>query len=96
MKHPAVSIFFAPFLAGFTLELTESNTLSWTNTAQQSITNSTTLKQAFQDQGPPCNNVVAYQGPCVPDYSASGQPGEFFVYQDNVYGTFMFAPVGYY
>jgi hypothetical protein len=33
----------------------------------------------------------------VPIYGQSaGQPGEFFVYQDNVYGTFMLAPVDYY
>jgi hypothetical protein len=41
--------------------------------------------------------VVLQQGPCVPQYDASGmQPTQFDIYQDNLYGTFMFAPVHYY
>lgn len=87
----------ANFLGPFTIDLKSSHTLTWTTTAQQSITGGTTLTQALQDQGPPCNNQVPYQGPCQPIYGQSqDQPGEFFVYQDNVYGTFMLAPVNYF
>lgn len=87
----------ATFLAQFTAHLTIANTLTWKTSAQQSITNSATLSDAFQDQGPPCNNTVIDQGPCVPVYGQTDdQPTQFDVYQDNEYGTFVFIPVAYY
>lgn len=47
--------------------------------------------------GPACNNQVPYTGPCVPVYDASGtDPVQFYIYQDNLYGTFSFIPVHYY
>ena len=78
-------------------ELKNSNTLTWTTEEQSSITNSTTSTASFSVQGPPCNNQVQGQGPCVPVYDSSGnQPTQFYVYQDNMFATFMFAPVHYY
>ena len=85
------------FTVVLSAELKASSTLTWTNDAQSSITSSTTSTGSLKVQGPPCNNVVANVGPCVPVYDAAGtQPVQFQVFQDNAYGTFMFAPVHYY
>ncbi len=89
----------AGFLGNFNAKLSTSasQTLSWTTTSQNSVTSTSTSTAALQVQGPPCNNTVPEEGPCVPVYDASGnQPTEFDVYQDNMFGTFMFAPVHYY
>jgi hypothetical protein len=85
------------FLSSFSADLKESSTLTWTTDAQSSITTSTTSTGSLSVQGPPCNNVVQGEGPCVPVYDASGnEPTQFDVYQDNMFGTFMFAPIHYY
>lgn len=85
------------FISDLSASLKESNKLTWTTLEQNSITNTTTSSAAFSLQGPPCNNVVLEQGPCVPVYDSSGtQPTQFDVYQDNLYGTFMFAPIHFY
>jgi len=85
------------FLKALSANLMEASTLSWATDAQSSITTSTTSTANLSVQGPPCNNVVQGEGPCVPVYDASGtQPTQFDVYEDNMYGTFMFAPVHYY
>jgi hypothetical protein len=85
------------FLKNFSADLKNSSTLTWTTDAQSSITTSTTSTANLSAQGPPCNNVILDEGPCVPVYDASGnQPTQFEVYQDNMFGTFMFAPVHYY
>jgi hypothetical protein len=79
------------------LELMNSNTLTWTADEQSSITSSTASTGSFSVQGPPCNNQVQGQGPCIPVYDSAGnQPTQFYVYQDNMFGTFMFAPVHFY
>jgi hypothetical protein len=73
------------------------NTLTWTTVEDSSISNSTSSTAQLSVQGPPCNNVVPEQPPCVPVYDSSGnQPTQFYVYEDNMFGTFMFAPVHYY
>jgi hypothetical protein len=85
------------FLGNFNLDVKTSQTLTWTTKSQSSITNTNTSTAALQVQGPPCNNTVSEEGPCVPVYDAAGnQPTQFDVYQDNMFGTFMFAPVHYY
>jgi len=85
------------FLKNLSAELKESSTLTWATDAQSSITTSTTSTASLSVQGPPCNNAVQGEGPCVPVYDSQGnQPVQFEVYQDNMYGTFMFAPVHYY
>lgn len=89
----------ASFLKIWTASIKITDTLTFSSTAQQTITSSTTKTQtaALSVQGPACNNTVAGKGPCVPVYDASGnQPTQFDVYQDNLYGTFMFAPIHYY
>ncbi len=85
------------FLVNFSADLKTSNTLTWTTDSQSSITASTTSTSSFSDQGPPCGNTTQGVGPCVPVYDSAGnQPTQFEVYQDNEFGTFMFAPVHYY
>lgn len=89
----------ASFLDPFTASLEKSYSITQTDTAQQSITSSTTQSQsaALSLQGPPCDNVLSEEGPCVPVYDSAGnEPTQFDVFQDNRYGTFMFAPVHYY
>jgi hypothetical protein len=81
----------------FTLDIKNSYTLTWTTESDNSITTSTTNSGLFSVQGPACNNSVLGVGPCIPVYDASGnEPVQFNVYQDNMFGTFMFAPVHYY
>jgi uncharacterized protein (TIGR03437 family) len=74
-----------------------SATLTWTTDFQQSITTGSTSTASLSVQGPPCGNTNPGVGPCVPVYdSANNQPTQFDVYQDNLYGTFVFAPVHFY
>jgi hypothetical protein len=87
----------ASFVASLSGSLKQSNMLTWTTESQASITNTSTNTAALSFQPPPCNNATPGVGPCVPVYDSAGnQPTEFEIYQDNVYGTFMFAPVAYY
>jgi hypothetical protein len=87
----------ATFYAAISNDLKTAYTLTWTTEAQSSITNTTSSTAMLSVQGPPCNNTSAGVGPCVPVYdSAGGQPVQFEVYQDNLYGTFMFAPINFY
>ena len=85
------------FYGALAYDLKQTQTLTFTTEAQSSLTNTTNSTAALSVQGPPCNNVVAEKGPCVPVYDSTGnQPTQFEVYQDNMYGTFMFAPVHFY
>ena len=73
-----------------------SQTLTWTQTAQQSTTTTGSSTAALSIQGPPCGNTPPSLA-CSPVYDAAGgQPTQFEIYEDNKYGTFMFAPVNYY
>jgi hypothetical protein len=85
------------FLSQFSADLKTSSTFTWIVDEQSSITSTTTSTASLSVQGPPCNNSVPEQGPCVPVYDSSGnQPVQYYVYQDNMFGTFMFAPVDFY
>jgi len=70
------------WLTGLSVEIKNSNTLTWTSVYDSTITDTNTQLDALQITGPPCVG-----SPCNPSYSG---PGEFDVYQDNIYGTFMF------
>ncbi len=86
-----------PFWAKFSLDLKSAYTLTWVTDEQSTITNTNASTAALSVQGPTCNNVTQGVGPCVPVYDASGnEPTQFDVYQDNMYGTFMFAPIHYF
>ena len=81
------------FLAGFSAALQSSTTLNWTTSGQASIQQSTTDIGTGQVQGPPCVVSAIGTSPCDPNYTG---PIQFYIYQDNKYGTFMFAPEHYY
>jgi hypothetical protein len=72
------------WLAGFTVDIKTSNTSTWNSTWQSTLTTTQTLTDALSITGPPCTTT-----PCNPIYTG---PGEFIVFQDNQYGTFMFYP----
>ena len=85
------------FLKALNADLKSSTMLTWNTDWQSSITTSTTSTSSLSAQGPPCNNTIQGEGPCVPVYDASGtEPTQFDVYQDNMFGSFMFAPIHYY
>jgi hypothetical protein len=72
------------FISTFSVDVKKSQTLTWTHTWEDTLTTSTTLTKALSVTGPGCPQTSP---PCVPAYTG---PGEFIVYQDNLYGTFMF------
>ena len=74
------------FLNHFSVDVKQTDTLTWTNSWQNTLTTTTTLTDALSVTGPGCPQTSP---PCVPAYAG---PGEFIVYQDNLYGTFMFYP----
>jgi hypothetical protein len=65
-------------------------TLTWENVSTASSTVMSTQTDTGQITGPPCVGTTA---PCNPQYT---EPHEFAVYQDNLYGTFMFWPNSYF
>ncbi len=68
--------------ADYSASLKVADTLTWTSTQSSTIANTTTgTKIASFTLGAPCASCL-YTGPTV-----------FQVYEDNVYGTFMFDPV---
>jgi hypothetical protein len=85
------------FFNKWVLDVNQAWTFSTKTEADTSITTSTTNTGSLSVQGPPCNNLVLGVGPCVPVFDAAGnQPYQFDIYQDNMFGTFMFAPVHYF
>jgi hypothetical protein len=88
---------FYGFGLSFTQDLKVAGTLTYQFESDNSIAKTNATSSQISITGPACNNKVADEGPCVPVYdSGSNEPVEFFIYQDNLYGTFMFAPVDYY
>lgn len=74
------------WFAKFTLDLKQSDTLTFAHTWQHTLTTTQTLTNALSITGPGCPQTTE---PCVPTYTG---PAQFIVYQDNQYGTFMFYP----
>lgn len=75
------------FLSSLSADLNNVYTLTTSNTANTSLSNTSGTTATAYIVGPPCQSTTS---PCVPQYSG---PGEFDIYQDNVYGTFMFYPI---
>ena len=71
-------------------DLKASWNLTWENSSETDISNQSTQTDMAQITGPPC---PALAPPCNPQYS---EPHEFALYQDNLYGTFMFWPNPYF
>jgi hypothetical protein len=78
------------FGLGVQYDFKENWKFTWTNSYQSSITNTSTQVGTLSITGPPCPAPVA---PCLPQYT---EPHEFAVYQDNLYGAFMFWPDPYF
>jgi hypothetical protein len=74
------------FGIGLTATLKESSTFTWVSQWNNQITNSDTLTAELSITGPPC---VVSGSVCNPVYTGAN---EFDVYQDNLYGTFLFIP----
>jgi hypothetical protein len=74
------------FLNTFKVDIKTTQTLSWKHTWEHLLTTTKTYTNALSVTGPPCPQTSA---PCVPVYRG---PGQFIVFQDNLYGTFMFYP----
>ncbi len=70
---------------GVTNDLKQNQTLTWVNSTNSSITNTNSETDLLSITGPSC-----FSSPCSPSYSG---PPEFQVFQDNLYGTFMFNPI---
>ncbi len=74
------------WLGKFTVDVSVTQTFQWTHDWMSKLTTTTTLTDALSITGPGCPQTSP---PCVPSYSG---PGQFIVYQDNQYGTFLFYP----
>lgn len=71
-----------------------SSTQTTTTEADNSISNTQASSAVLSVSSPPC---TVSGSSCNPVYDGGGnEPVEFFIYQDNMYGTFMLAPYGYY
>jgi hypothetical protein len=68
------------FLQFLTFDLKQSDTLTWTHQFSQNMTHSAGNTVSFSVTGP--SATANYSG-----------PNEFLVFQDNIFGTFMFYPV---
>lgn len=73
------------FLATWSADFKDMQTLTSIQLATTSMTNTGTTSAMLSITGPPCSGTSF---PCNPTYG--GIPSEFDVYQDNIYGTFMF------
>jgi hypothetical protein len=77
----------ASWLVSFSADLKKSWTSTQTHQSSSLTTNTTTQVGSVSITGPSCGSSTP---PCSPVYTG---PSEFDVYQDNVFGTFMFNPV---
>jgi hypothetical protein len=75
------------FGIGLTTTLQQSSTLTWTSQWNNKITSTNTSTGGLSITGAPC---VVSGTVCNPVYTG---PTEFDVYEDNLYGTFLFYPI---
>lgn len=98
------------FGTGIKYTVSTGHTEKWTNEWDHKVSSSTTSTAALSITGPPCNFVGGACDPVYPPANAYddigecsattlprayGQAWQFDVYQDSVYGTFLFVPVAY-
>jgi hypothetical protein len=74
------------WFTNFNLDVNVTHTLKWSHTWENTLTTTKTLTKALSVTGPGCPQTSP---PCVPAYTG---PGQFVVYLDNLYGTFMLYP----
>lgn len=85
------------FLAKLAIDVNSSSSTTTTTEVDSSISSTQASSSTLNIVGLPCNNQIPYQGPCVPVYPGPPTfPIQFAIYQDDLYGTFMFAPDNYY
>ena len=75
------------FLTKFQKTLTFSQTLKWSHEWNRKMTSTNSSTSSLSITGPPC---VTPGSPCNPNYTGSTQ---FDLYEDVLYGTFLFNPV---
>jgi hypothetical protein len=74
---------FLFFEASLATDTKYSQSLTWTHSYQQALVNTTSNTSTLTIKPPACTSSC-------PQYTG---PGEFLIYQDNLYGTFMLYPV---
>lgn len=74
------------FSNAISVKTTYTNTFTATQSYQQTISTTTTQQDTLSITGPGCPQTSA---PCVPAYVG---PPKFVVYQDNLFGSYMFYP----
>lgn len=65
-------------------DFTTKDTVTFTDTWLNTVTYTVTITDAVSITPPTCSG-----DPCLPAYTG---PGEFLIYEDNLYGTFAFVP----
>jgi hypothetical protein len=75
------------FKIGFEETLSQSNTVSWTNQWDRFLTSTNSQTATASITGPPC---IVSGSTCNPAYTGTT---EFGLYEDNLFGTFMFYPL---
>lgn len=103
------SVGFSIFGIGFKDTLSKSQTMQWSYETTSQFTNTTTSTSTASITGPACNIVNGECSPVYPPPNAYdpvscstatqlptafGQGTDIYIYQDNLYGTFMFEPYG--
>jgi hypothetical protein len=83
-------------LGNITIDLKYSNKIAQTNTWDQTLTNSQVLTDALKITWPGCTVSGMSCNPLQQGGSANAEPYYFYVYQDNLYGTFLFVPDPWY
>jgi hypothetical protein len=74
------------FIGALTATITTQFQFTWKHETEHKITTGTTSNGQLSITGPPCNPSGLV---CNPVYST---PSQFDVYEDNLYGTFVFIP----
>lgn len=74
------------WLGSLSVNVINTWTFEWDHSWENTLTTTKTYTNALSVTGPGCPQTSP---PCVPTYAG---PGEFIVYQDNLFGTFMFYP----
>lgn len=88
---------FDGFGSTITEDISVANTFAYQFEEDNSISTTQSSSASLSVTDLACGNTTPDVGPCVPVYDAgSNEPVQFFVYQDNLYGTFMLAPVDYF
>jgi hypothetical protein len=84
------------FKTGFDLSISKEQTLSWENEWNKQFTSGTMSTAQASITGPTCNVVNSACSPAYPPSSPTyGQAIGFDVYQDNLFGTFLFVLTSY-